>query len=74
VRRPIRNPGREQDSGKEHDFALKKQTTRDGKPLEESKTVSLVVGDRQTVALAGQPAKDQPAAALATPAAGPAKP
>lgn len=61
-------------AGKKYDFVVKMQSSRDGKPLEESKTVSLVVGDRQTVALAGQPAKDQPAAALATPAAGPAKP
>lgn len=60
--------------GKKYEFVVKMQTTRDGKPLEESKTVSLVVGDRQTVALAGQPAKDQPAAALAAAAAGPAKP
>jgi uncharacterized protein (TIGR03000 family) len=60
--------------GKKYEFVVKMQTTRDGKPLEESKTVSLVVGDRQTVALAGQPAKDQPKAALAAAAVGSAKP
>jgi uncharacterized protein (TIGR03000 family) len=59
-------------AGKKYDFVVKMQTVRDGKPLEETKTVSLVAGDRQAIAMAGQPAgAAQAALAVSTP---PAKP
>jgi uncharacterized protein (TIGR03000 family) len=59
-------------AGKKYDFVVKMQTTRDGKPLEETKKVSLVAGDRQTVALAGEPA-DRPKTAFAAVSTPPAK-
>ncbi len=59
-------------AGKKYDFVVKMQTSRDGKPLEETKTVSLVAGERQAIALAGQPA-DRQKTALAAVSAPPAK-
>jgi uncharacterized protein (TIGR03000 family) len=58
--------------GKKYDFVVKMQSSRDGKPLEQSKTVSLIAGDRQTLALAGEPV-DVPKATLAAAGVPPGK-
>lgn len=57
--------------GKKYDFVVKMQTTRDGKSLEEVKKIALAVGERDTIALAGQPvtAAQTAIAATAPPAA-----
>lgn len=59
-------------AGKKYDFVVKMQTSRNGQPISEEKKVSLAVGDRQQIALAGEPAQ-APKAALAAVPAGAAK-